>query len=332
MTQRYDDYETTSTESYDNIELKFTPYTTVEGEIDRVFGVSSQYGQSLGVNMDEVELVDGALYVDPEKEVYKLFSWKNIAGLSISESLERGNEPAASDAPEVETKNYAGNEKTYELVAARVPEVTEDGGDVALEASSRERDVSIEDGTPDFSEWEDQEGDRIGVGSTITWHGGSDEYGPTASSKSIATTLTTFGGDAVEDEEDIHNWLPDDSGDDLLRSDLEDRRVQFFMVTRESENGYTYHAPIFEDVSTGEEISPNNRASDSDEVQEARQADEGEYPEPLADFVNDGQNLNLNEERAENLLDELLEDSANGLTEEMLEDAGGRDEVLEMVV
>ena len=336
MTQRYAEYETdgSSTDTdYDNIELTFTPYTTVEATVDRVFGSESEFGQSLGVNLTDVRLVDGALYVDPEKDKYKLFSWKNVAGLSISESLERGNSPDASDAPEIETKNYAGNEKTYELVAARVPEVHDSEGNIQLEASSRERTVEVEDGdVADVGDWTDLSGDKPELGDSITWYSGSEEYGPSASSKSLLEVLTTFGSDAVENEDDLYNWLPDSSGDDIMRDDLEDRRVRFFTVTRESSNGYTYHDPILEDLSTGEEINPNNRLAESDAIEEARERDEGTYPEPVADFVQSGRNLNLTEDRADGLLDELLESTDNGLTEPMLEDVGGREALINEVV
>jgi len=334
MTQRYAEYETDgSSTTYDNIELRFTPYTTVEATVDRVFGSGSEFGQSLGVNFSDVRVVDGALYVDPEKEAYKLFSWKNVAGLSISESLERGNSPNASDAPEVETKNYAGNDKTYELVAARVPEVTGTDGDVRLEASSRERTVEVEDGeVTDVSDWTDLSGDKPTLESTITWYNGSEEHGPSASSKSLLEVLSVFGSDAVEDEDDLYNWLPDASGEDIMRDDLEDRRVRFLTITRESGNGYTYHDPILEDLATGEEINPNNRLTESDAIEEARERDEGAYPEPVADFVQSGRNLNLTEARADGLLDELLESTDNGLTESMLEDVGGREELINEVI
>ena len=337
MTQRYAEYETNGSSTdgdYDNIELTFTPYTTVEATVSGVFGTDSEYGQSLGVAFEDVRLVDGALYVDPEKDKHKLFSWKNVAGLSISESLERGNSPDASDAPEIETKNYAGNEKTYELVAARVPEVTDSDNEVVLEASSRERTVTVEDGSvSETGEWTDLSGDKVELGESITWYSGSEEYGPSASSKSLLEVLTEFGSDAVNDEDDLYNWLPNDGvGDNIMRDDLEDRRVRFFTVSRESSNGYTYHDPILEDLSTGEEINPNNRLTESDAIEEARERDEGTYPEPVADFVQSGRNLNLTEDRASGLLDELLESTDNGLTEPMLEDVGGREALIDEVV
>jgi hypothetical protein len=335
MDSKYDSYsESSGGNGYDNIELRFTPYAAVNLTVDRVFGSESQFGQSLGVNFSDVELEDGALYVDPEKEVYKLFSWKDVAGLSVSESLERGNEPTADDAPEVETKTYVGNEKTYELVAARVPEVTGPDGDIVLEATSKTRDVTVyDDGTIETDEWEDRGGDLVEVGDTITWYNGSEEYGPSASAKSIAETLTEYGSNAVVDEDDLYNWLPDTSGENIMRSDLEDRRLRFFTVTRESENGFTYHDPIFEDIQTDEQVTPNNRETESDAMQDAREADSnGTYPEPVADFVSSGKGLNLTRERAENLLDELLEDSDNSLTEGMLEESGGRDAMIQEVL
>lgn len=341
MQSKYDSYESSSTGSdsgsYENIELRFTPFTSVVGVIDRAFGSSSEFGQSLGINFRDLKLEDGGLYVDPEKDVYKLFSWEDLTGLSVYEALDRGQEPSADDAPDVETKNYAGNKKTYELVAARVPEVTDDG-DIVLEASSGQRDVEVmDDGSLERGEWEDLGGDMVEIGDTITWYNGSDEYGPSASSKSMLETVTQFGSGAVVDEDDLYNWVPDTSGENILRDDLEDRQVRFFTVTRESSNGFTYHDPVLEDLSTDAQITPNNRgeANESDAMADAREADRqerGSFPEPVADYISSGKNLNLTEDRAENLLDELLADSDNPLSEDHIADSGGRDAVIQEVV
>lgn len=340
MQSQYDSYSSgsqsnsSSSRSDDQIELKTTPYTTLEFQTDRVFGAQSQYGQSLGITATDVKLIDGALYIDPEKEKYKLFSWEDVTGLPINEQIEREMEPVASDAPNVETKTYVGNKKTYELVAARVPEFTDDSGTTVLEASSIQRNVSVpEPGDVDIGDTNDLGGDPVTVGDIIMWSSGSEEHGPTASSQRLARLLTEYGDDAVSNEDDLHGWLTDVSGNDISRPDISDRRVRYFTVTRESENGFTYHVPIIEDVETGESLGPYN-SGDSKELEEARSADEsdGSYPEPVADFISTGRNLNLTEDRAHGLIEELIDDTDNQLTQEMVADAGGQDDLVAQVI
>lgn len=341
MESKYDTYESGSSGGYDNVELRFSLRATVHGVFDRVFGTESQYGQSLGVNMRDVRLDDGCIYYYPSKDRYKIFSWKDVKGLSPVEMYQRDDQddPHVDLADTIHTDAYSdGN---YELVAARVPELVDDG-ETVVEASSKTRDVTGMDGdAPTFSEWEDLGGERVPFHDTITWHNGSDEYGPTASAKSLLETLTIYGSDAVVDEDDIFNWLPDTSGEDLLRDDLKDRQVEFFIVEKPSQSGYTYNDPIIEDLSTGTRIGPNNRGGDSGNAgteassaeQEAKAADDADrsYPEPIADFIQSGRNLNMNRDRANKLLDDLIAGS-NPLTQEMVTDNGGRDEIIEQVV
>jgi len=349
MQSTYDSYDSANQGgNYDNVEVRFAPYTTIEAEIERVFGSDSQYGQSLGVVFDNAELVDGVFYYYPEKERYKIVSWKDVAGVNPSEAYDRGMDLTAEDADEIYTENYGSSTQTYELAAARTSVLEDENGDVVAEATSRRRDVTDNGGDLEFGDFEDLEGATIALPRIISWFDGSDEYGPSASAKSLLEKASEFGDGAVVDEDDIYNWLPDTSGENIVRSDIVDRRVRFFVVTRESsETGYTYNVPVLEDAKTGEEIVPSNSApdggsgnensgtsddSESDAVSEARSADERDYPEPIADFIQSGKRLNMNDQRANNLLDELVSDSSNALTEQMLADNGGRDAIVNEVV
>jgi hypothetical protein len=346
MQSKYDSYSGDSTSNdYDNEEIRFSPYTTVQGEFEYVFGTGSEYGQSLGVVMENLELLDGAYYYYPAKDRYKLVSWKEEAGLTPYEAIDRDMEITADDADLIRTESYGGSTQQYELVAARAPRVEDEDGNVVVEATSKRRDVEFSEGDLDFTDWEDMEGATIELPRAITWYNGSDDYGPSAAGKSMLETITRFGSEAVVDEDDIYNWLPDASGDNLLREDLKGRRIEFFIVTRDSDNGYTYNVPVVEDVKTGERITPMNRDSGSDDspsdtggdsepdaVTEAKEADSGSYPEPIADFISSGRNLNMNEERAGKLLDELIADADNSLTEGMIADNGGRENIIQEVV
>lgn len=340
MQSRYDQYEDDGNSSENNPEIIFTTYAEVEAEIGSVFGASSQYGESLGVNYEEVELVDGCLYYDGDKDKYKLFSWQESNDLSPEDRYEKSGEvPTADDASDFITKTYFGKTKEYELAAARVPEVTDEDGDVVFEASSKVREVQ---GGGEFGEWEDLGEDRVPLGDFLSWHDGNDEYGPGVVARELSETLTQYGEDAVTSEDDIHNWLADTSGDNVLREDLEGRRVRFFIIRKEGDDN-PYNLPVVEDLSTGEQIKPNNRQQEggtgnsdsaigeSDAVQEAAELDAQSYPEPIANFISSGKGLDLTEERAVTLLTELIQDDDNALTSEMVTEHGGREVLVNQV-
>lgn len=334
MESRYATYDSgNSGQSTDyNVELIFTPYSEIEAEVASVFGTSSQYGESLGVVFEDTEIIDGCMYFDEEKGKYKLFSWQESNDMSPQEQLERGGDPHASDANDFIRKTYAGNDKEYELIAARVPEVTDEDGEVVIEASSVQREVSEgEDGSFEYTDFEDLGGDTIPFEDTISWYSGSSENGPSVSSRELAEVLTEYGDLATEDEDDIHNWLRDTSGQNVLREDLEDTRVRFFTVRRDGED-YTYNLPILEDAETGTQLQADNRIGGSDDAQEAAEADAGTYPEPIADYLDSGNRLDLDPERAEELLQELIEDEDNSLTQEMVDDYGGTGVLVSEVV
>ncbi|QRV15068.1 hypothetical protein JMJ58_19505 [Haloterrigena salifodinae] len=297
--------------------LTITPYAPIEGEITRVFGNANNWGQSLGVAMENVELVDGCLYHDPEKGKFKVFSWREVVGI----------DPAAPDAPEVSAddanqflvKNYGGTEKRYELQEAVVMANDED---------------------------------PVPIGNTIMWYGGSDRFGPKSASKTLAKILTTYGREMVVDDSDIHNWLADTSGENLLRPDLQGRRFGFFEVKKQSnQSDRKYHHPIVKDAETGVDVTVQNDNSgqqgtlgSSDEADEAEAEPEpaavtdggpaqaAEVPPAIEDFISTCTTLGYDdEEKAATLLADLVEDAGNDLTENMVEEFGGEDAVVARV-
>lgn len=343
MNSKYDQYESGGADYEQNPELIFTTYATVSAELNAVFGNQNQYGQSLGLAWEALNIEDGVLYADPEKQKYKLFSWQEANDLSPAEQVERGNDPSADDASEVITKTYGGTTKTYELVGARVEELTDNDGEAVVEASSKVRDFEFV-GEEDFEtgDFEDLGGDVIEAGDFVSWYGAQEETGASISSQVIAETTTEYGETAVVDEDDYQNWLVDTTGDNILREDLEGRRVRFFVVRKPGEN-HNYNLPIFEGADTGAQIKPDNRGADtgnsdggsigdSEAVQEAAELDQESYPEPIADFISSGNRLDLTEERAQNLLDQLINDDDNGLTSEMITDHGGRQVLVNQVI
>lgn len=331
---RYSDYESggsTSNERADD-ELIVTPYAEVEAEITSVFGTQSEYGQSLATVFNDVELIDGCLYYDPEKQKFKLFSWKSSNDMEPAERYEREGSASAEDASEFIRKTYFGNDKDYELIAARVPEIVDDDGEVLVESSSRTRSVDTETG--EYAEWQDLGGDPVPVRDVISWFDGNSEAGASTTARVLAQTLTEYGDLAVEDEDDIDNWLHDTTAENVMRDDLEGQRVRFFVVRREGDE-YTYSLPIVESADSGVQYQPDNRIGESEQAQEAAEQDDttsGEYPEPIDDFVTDAGNLSMDEGRAEKLLTDLIEDDDSPLTQAMVEDHGGFDSIINEVV
>lgn len=341
---KYDSYSGSSAGSYDNTELKLNPFAEVRGELTRAFGASSEGGQSLGVNMENVQIVDGGIYLHPETEKFKLFPWEEMAGISPFEAADRGRDFDVDDADEFISKTYFGETYTYELLAARVPEVTDEDGNVLIEPQTKHREYGILDGNIEWHDWEYGE-DPVEVGNTVSWFDGSDDYGPSNTALSLTRVLTEGGEMNIVDDENINNWHSLPTGENVLRDDLQDRTVNFFIVTREGQNGYNYYDPVVEDAATEERIQPNNRASgngaaggDTGNENSPDESDDssGEVPEeydaPVADFLSSGKSLNLTEERAANLLDELVADADNALTESMVSDNGGRQHLIGQVV
>lgn len=343
MSPNYNAYETTGDDSETNSdnsgndnerspELITTPYSMFEGRLGAVFGTDSDFGDSLGIAVEDITVIDGCLYVDADKEKFKLFSWQEANDMSPDERVERGEEPHATDANDFMRKKYAGNEKEYELVAARVPPVEDEDGEVVVEPSSRTRNVTFTGDGVEFSEYEDLGGDVVPFGDVIMWYNGSQENGPSVSARSLAETLTEYGENAVADEDTIFGWLTDTSGSNIVRDDLADEQLRFFTVTREGEN-FTYNLPIVEDIGTGSRIYPNNRMEDEEgDSDSGGIPDSASYAEPVADFLQSGERLELTEGRAGELLDDLAADDDNALNEELIEEAGGRDHLVEQVV
>ena len=295
--------------------LTITPYAPIEGDLVRVFGNANSWGQSLGIAMENVELVDGCLYHDPEKGKFKVFSWREVIGFDPADP--EGPDADAGDANQFLVKNYGGTEKRYELVEAVVMANDDDPAD---------------------------------LGNVIMWYGGSDRFGPKSASKTLAKILTTHGRDAVVDDSDIHNWLADTSGDNILRGDLQGRRVGFFEVKKQSnQSDRKYHHPIVKDVETGADVTvANNTESEQGtldggndtaeaEAEPEAVADGGpaaaeEVPAAIEDFISTCQTLGYDdEEKASALLGDLVEDAGNDLTENLVEDFGGEEAVVARV-
>lgn len=230
--------------------LTLTPHAEIEGKLVKVFGNNNRFGHSLGISWEDVKLVDGCLYHDPDKDNYKVFSWKDVVGMAPGQG-----EFSSDDANQYLVKNYGGTEKRYELVEAVHPDHDE----------------------------------PVPIGNAIMWYGGSSAYGPKSASKTLSKVLTERGSDMMVEEDDwyeslstadqrradlptddddhlswVTGWLSDTSGNDMTRSDLKGRRFAFFEVKRKSnQSDRHFHHPIVEDAVTGTQVAVNNRVSES---------------------------------------------------------------------
>lgn len=310
-----------SSNGNDDLNLTMVPHATIEGDLTKVFGNGNQWGQSLGISFENVELVDGCLYYDPDKDKHKVFPWKDVVGISPDEA---DGDYSAFEPNQFLVKNYGGTEKRYELVESVIPD----------------------------------EEDPVEIGDAIMWYGGSQEHGPKASSKVLAQILTSLGRDMLIDEENangdyVQNWLRDISATNVCRNDLQGRRFAFFEVKKESnQSDHKYHHPIVIDAQTGAQVTVQNATEedtqgtldgDSDDESDTDEAaddgipnaggdESGGVPEPIEDFTSTCDSLGFTDrERASALLNDLVEDSGNDLTAEMVDNHGGEDTVLDMV-
>lgn len=286
----------------DNVTLKITTYAALEGTLETAFSTGSQWGQSLGWVMSNVVVVDGALY-DRGDGTYKVFSWKD---LGFTDDMDYTSE----DAPRVTSESFGTNDYSYELIDARADESGEDK-------------------------------DPIEVGDAIIFDGAS-EYGPSATSKTTARTLTNLGRDAILDEDSQDEWL-DDSVE--LRSDLEDVRIRYFKV-RESGEENDFNLPVFQHKRLGERIKIDNKVSTSssgsqeggsdalnqgDEPNESGSTgseSDGPFPAPVQEFITfcrDEDSVD-DEDGVEMMLNAMVDKPDNDMTEEMVDPA--RDDII----
>ena len=298
----------------DNINLTMVPHAAIEGDLVKVFGNDNSFGQSLGLSWENVELVDGCLYYDSEKDKHKLFPWKDVVGVSPEED----DSLTADQANQYLVKNYGGTEKRYELVEAVVPETDE----------------------------------PVEIGDAIMWYSGSNEYGPKSASKTLAKILTKQGRDMVIPEEEstaeryIKGWLRDTSAADVTREDLSAPRFSFFEVKKQSNRSERqYHHPIVVDVQTGAQVTVANATDDEggdtsgtldgdsgSESGENEAASGDAVPEPIDDFISTCESLGFTDrDRAATLLGDLMADDGNDLTADMVDEFGGEDAVLDEV-
>lgn len=291
----------------DDLALKLTPYATVRGSLDSVFGTDTRYGQTIGVKFTDGYLVDGVAMArldDNEQRdgTLKVFSWDKMPI--------RGSDYTADDAPEFHTETIVGNDYSYELVGARVEDAEDPGEPVPI------------------------------PNDMVMWEGGNKK--PSSTAKMFAQIFTEAGKDSIVDRDDINNWLNVRNID--ARPDLLGRELDVFKVVKKGDE-HDFHSPIVVDVKTEEQVLVSSReepgspsATDESDSSEnggdgdSSTVDGGEMEQPVVDFVEFCTDFGLSDE--EQILDNLYDmagDSGNDLTEEMVE-AAGEDRILQEIV
>ena len=293
----------------DNEAIKLEPPCMIRVKLDNIFESSSRYGQSLGINMKDGQLVDGILGRGEKEDDFeagehntgslKVLSWDSEMSVpTITEDT------TPDDLPAIVQRNYVGNTYKYEVQAARL-----------------EEDQEV--GNPNVPE------DEIEIGNLVFFTGATDN-GPKSASKTLAKILSAQGRDAVLDEDSQDNWLDSDVA---LREDLVGREVILAMTKRTSdETGRTFHHPFILDGKTRAPIFTNNEddsgQDDSDEEeQEEEEEEEAGYPEGLESFYETCHDLSIyGEDAVEGLLDDMLND---GEIDQEAVDNHGRDQIIE---
>ncbi len=299
----------------DDLNLRLTPKVAIRGELARAFGTDQSWGQSIGLVFENTRLVEGCIYKDTEKEVYKGFSWSEICG--VMPKNDKGIEITEDDAQKIYSTTYGTTEKSYELIDARIH--------------------GESDPMP------------IGDGNVIMWYGVSgEESTPKAASLRLGMLLHPDANGNVLSETDGHNWLGDTSGSNWLRDDLQGEEFDYYLDKRpSSESDRKYHYPVLIKTSIGEPVQPVANAGGSVENsgtladskdsevsgEESESADSSnDIPEPVENFISTARKLDMEDDESKlALLNDLIGDPQNELVIEMVEKMGGKNEVAGMV-
>lgn len=305
-------------DDYDDRNLKLEPPCKVRATLDGVFVSNSPFGQSLGVSLTDVSLVDGIAGHslkdednDPDRngepeDAYKVLSWEAETSIPV---LSEDTTP--DDLPGIVQRNYVGNNFYYDVVEGAVR--LEEDPDGVGNPNVPEEEPSVHDSMVLFS--------------------GATENGPKSKSKTLSKILCAQGTDVVVDEDSQDEWLNSDAA---LREDLVGREVILVMVTKESdETGRTFHHPFVLDAKTNHPIFVSNEVPDAEDGDEQEEEEEDEpeangVPGDVQSFYSTCDELSItNEAAVESLLTEMMEDG--DVSEEEVEEVGGTDAVIETV-
>lgn len=265
-----------------------TEETVVEGDLGNFFTLEhDDYGQTLILFLDDVEIVQGALYDKDQSDdnqikenKVKLFNFDSL-GYDVEE-IENGD-LSLGDLPPRKTQSAFGNNMRFEYMGSRI-----DGDDPVVDNPDTLKFPTMRI----FYNPSTQEGNE----------------GPSAIAKRIVKLLAEGGAGDLNDEnlDQIHNWT-----DSYVRiaDDLKGRRVQMWHEKREGDE-YNYNHQQIKDVETGDLLEVRNGGEEADS--QAADADDSSSD---AGAAADGSGA-VDDQLAA-MEDELAGDDEDGFSDEM---------------
>lgn len=227
--------------------LYTTPRTVVEGDLGNFFTLEhDDYGQTLILFLDDVEIVQGALYDKDQsndnqikENKVKLFNFDAL-GYDVDE-IENGD-LSLGDLPPRKTQSAFGNNMRFEYMGSRI-----DGDEPLVD-------------NPDTLKFPTM---RIFYNPSNT----EDNKGPSAVAKRVVKLLAENGAGDLNDENlnSIHNWT-----DSYVRiaDDLKGRRVQMWYEQRPGDD-YNFNFQQIKDVETGDLLEVRNSGEDGSQAADA---------------------------------------------------------------
>ncbi|QCC48120.1 hypothetical protein DV707_10850 [Halobellus limi] len=149
--------------------VKTDANVAIRGRLSRLVYAGGDYGESVGLLLDDAVLVEGVLMREVDSGYLKVFGWTEFEN-----DLPEGY--TAADAPEEYDFRHPQGVNTYSLVAARL----------------------VPDG-------EEPSGEEYEIGDMITFEGGSVK--PKGFSRALVKTLASNPDEMVLSTDDIYNWL-----------------------------------------------------------------------------------------------------------------------------
>jgi hypothetical protein len=149
--------------------VKTDANVAIRGRLSRLVYAGGDYGESVGLLLEDAVLVEGVLMREVDSGYLKVFGWTEFEN-DLSEGY------TAADAPKEYDFRHPQGVNTYSLVSARL----------------------VPDG-------EEPSGEEYEIGDMITFEGGSAK--PKGFSRALVKTLASNPDEMVLSTDDIYNWL-----------------------------------------------------------------------------------------------------------------------------
>ncbi|UBF21566.1 hypothetical protein HRTV-24_gp80 [Halorubrum virus HRTV-24] len=221
----------------ERLSLKMNNYAFISFKISRLGEYTgSSYGQSLIVDADDVEVIDGIVMErspgDPDDDTVKVFGWDTWFATDDNGAL--SEDVGGDEVPSRHNEQFGSNDFTYKL------------------------SDTVQEGD-----------DPVNLGNCTLWLSNGTK------NRTFAKVVTPAGHDIVDDKDDNYNWLNEDAlelRDDLegRRIILSYYKDGFLPDDAESEDDYVeYTDAKVLDAETLAGITIANSGGDSDESDES---------------------------------------------------------------